>query len=108
MLLRSAALSCRIVKSLDIHPPLFPINSLHATVICHQSVDLALHVGGLCPDTGAASEAADLVLQLAEQDVAAVVPDLDRGVDFVGSVDCVDCFLNVPETVLVSKYSSLG
>lgn len=39
----------------------------------------------------------DLILELAEQDMAAVVPSVDCGVDFVGLVDGIDCGLVIPE-----------
>lgn len=86
-----------IKQGLDIGLPLLLVHSRHIAVIGHEPVDLALNIGGLSPDTATAGVALHLVLQLAEQEVAAVVPSVVGSVDFVSFVDAVDGFLHVPE-----------
>lgn len=99
LLLRCATTSSRrIIQGLNIGLPLLLVDSLNASVIGHQAVNFALNVGRLGPDTTTARVPTNLILQFAEQDVAAVVPCFDGGVDFVGLVDRVDSSLFMPET----------
>lgn len=96
---RTTPSSCCIIKRLDVLFPLILIESLHLSVVSHQAIDLSLDIGRLSPDTSAARVSTDLILQLTQQSVAAIVPRLDRGVDFVGLVNGINSALNIPETV---------
>lgn len=75
------------------------VRAEQAAIVGQQAVDLALDVGRLGPHGAAAREPVDLVQQLGEQDVRAVVPDRDRGVDLVGLVDGRDRLGHVPEVL---------
>lgn len=100
---RTTTSSCCIIQGFNIGLPLLLIDSLNASVIGHQTINFALHVGRLCPDTTAACVPTDLVLQFAEQDVATVVPCFNGCVDLIGLINRIDCCLVVPETVMVRK-----
>lgn len=93
-----------IVERLDVGSPLLRVEPLHAAIIGHEAVDLAFDIGRLRPDAAAAGEPTRLVLQFGEEDVAAVVPDLECVVDFVCLVDSVDGGLVVPQAASVSGY----
>jgi hypothetical protein len=89
----------RIVQRLDIRAPLVRVGSQHAAIVRQQAVDLALDIRGLGPDAAGASILFHLVAELGEQEVRAVVVGVVCLVDFVGLVDGVYCFLDVPEAV---------
>ena len=99
---RTSPSSSCIIKRLDVFLPLILIESLHLSVIGHQAIDLSFHIGRLRPDTSAARVATDLILQLTQQSVAAIVPSVNRGVDFVCFVNGINRALNIPKTVTYS------
>lgn len=70
---------------------------MEAAVIGHQAVHFALDIGSLSPDTTAAGEQAHLILQLAKQNVRAVVPSRKGCINLVGLIDGIDRRLVVPK-----------
>ena len=90
--------SSRIIQRLDITLPLRHIRPQHPPIIRQQAIYLPLHVRSLRPHAAAARKQGRLLLELGEEQVRAVVPGRERGVDLIGLVDGVDCFLDVPET----------
>ena len=85
------------VQGVDVVLPLLEVGPLDAAVVGDEAVDLALDVGGLGPDAAAAVEEVDLLAELVEEAVGAVVVRLVVGVELVGLVDRVDGLLDVPE-----------
>lgn len=76
---------------------MFHIDSCHATVIRKQAVDLTLNIGRLGPDAPTACVQADLILELVQEKMAAIIPCLNGSINFVGLIDSVDGCLVVPE-----------
>ena len=79
--------------------PLILVEPLDLPVVSHQAIDLSLDVSRLRPDASAARVSTDLILQLTQQSVAAIVPSVNRGVDFVCFVNGINRALNIPKTV---------
>lgn len=97
LLCRIAPCGGSAIEGFNIRLPLLHVHSCQATVISNETVDLALHIGRLGPDTSTACKPTNLILELGEEDVAAVVPCLDGDVDLVGLIDGVDGGLVIPE-----------
>lgn len=85
-----------IVQGLDVRLPLLLVYPRHTSVICNQAIDFALDISSLSPHTSTAREQSDLILQLAEKNVATVVPRLNGGINLVSLIDGVDGCLVVP------------
>ena len=79
-------LRCSIVQGLDILFPHCLVHPNHFAIICHHSIDLALHICRLRPYTARASEQVDLLTQLNKQIVAAVIPVESTIGELVGSL----------------------
>ena len=94
----------RIIQRLNIRPPLLSIRPEYSPVVRKQPIDFPLNVRRLRPDASRAGELVDLVAELCEQLVRAVVVGFVGLVDFVGLVYRVDGLLHVPETAYVSLY----
>lgn len=94
----------RIIQRLNIRPPLLSIRPEYSPVVRKQPIDFPLNVRRLRPDASRAGELVDLVAELGEQLVRAVVVGFVGLVDFVGLVYRVDGLLHVPETAYVSLY----
>jgi len=91
-----------IVQSPDIRPPLLGIRPQHSPIIGEQTIDFAFDIRRLRPDASRAGEPVDLVAELGEEFVRAIVVGFVGLFDFVSLVDGVDGLLDVPETVHVS------
>jgi hypothetical protein len=65
---------CRIIQRLHVRLPLRHIHANHPTIIRHQPIDLAFDIRRLRPHAARAGVKIDLLAQLIEQVVRAVVP----------------------------------
>lgn len=96
---RIRASSSSIIQRLNVGLPLANIRTQDAAIVRQQAVHLSLNISGLSPDTTAAGVHPHLVEKLSEQKMTSIVPCSECRVELVGLVDCVDCFLDVPEVV---------
>ena len=89
----------RIIQTLNVSLPLALIHSLDSPIVRHQTVHLTLNIRRLSPHPRTAGVQTDLILELGEQKVAAIIPSVEVQIDLIGLVDAVDGFLVVPKTV---------
>lgn len=87
------------MTNLNVGIPLLEIWSQDASVVRQHAVHLALDVRSLGPYGAGAGVQLNLGEELVEQEVATVVPDLDRLVEFVGLVDRVDGLFHLPQVL---------
>ena len=81
----------------DIILPCLHIRPDNPAVVGQHPIKLALHICRLSPNSTRARVELDLQQQLAQQEVTAEVPIVERGVHLVSLVDAVDRILDLPK-----------
>lgn len=95
--LSAAALVGSDVEVPDLALPLGLVGTQQSAIIRQETVDFALGIGGLSPDTTAAGKHFNLLAQFLKEQAGAVVIGLEVKVDFVCLVDGVEGLLDLPE-----------
>lgn len=96
--LSTSSLLGRAVKRSDLPLPLGLVRSQNSAVIGQQTINLALCVCGLSPNSTTARKFLCLLSKFFKQQARAVIVSIEIEVDFVCLVDGIAGLLNVPET----------